>query len=718
MSSSAGVLLLALLLLVKPLSAAAKPAARLERIAGTKLQELRVSTRLSAADTCFVTPNTEIVYRIDGWLVGGELYKSYMDPGASCSSPYPFTIHEINMPMAFDAATPLSVSVDVELVDNVSYPGCAIPGEPLSISQEYTLNVPAGGGMFNIWIPLDTPVTVSGPFFAGFFVANAFDPSVNAAVLCDTTPVQCVSYNIWDESIGWVDLTDNPYYNFPGNLAMEASGVPGGIGGGTTQPMPAPAFVAPSTDTAFAPVELWADDTSGSTIIDYISFSYSTDGVNFTEIGRDYDGSSPLRAGRGAVTAGNGFNQLWNTSGLAERTYILKATSVDTLERSSIATTSISLEPTPPRPTILSPGKGSDFCDSLNVAMSCPDENMSYIEVYRKAGAATYHANLTILSQFAAGDNNGNPSDGNLASNGEFGDYYSGPVSAAMALKLWIDRGYSEVGQQGASTLSMPELAESLASRFKTRALRGTYDEQLILGLTSYLAAKGSQLKVDYTRNPDYFVIRQLAEEEERSVIIGVSGPSGYWLALEGFNGWRQGDSSFVVYAASPLTGAVEEIPVRSTVFGYSQIFFNSEWHRIDIAVSVYSPTWTITRGLLKVDFSGSDGWSVDWAASGLAENALLFVRAVGKDANNNRGSATTLLRYNCTSAFTKGDYNNDGILDIADMLHLLEYILHNGPAPSGGGRRADCNCDNTVNVTDAVFYMNYLFGFGTQPCR
>jgi len=695
-----------------------KSSPRIRKVENPLITDIRLSPSLATADTCSVSPNSEIIYLIEGWLAGAELYKSYMDPSATCPNPYPFTVTEINLPMSFDAATQLVVSVDVELVDDTSYPGCPIPGVPIAISKDWSLNIPAGGGIFNIWIPLDSPVVVNGPFFAGFFISNTISATVNAALLADSTPAECTSFNIWDENIGWIDLVNNEYYNFPGNLAMEAAGVPGGNGGGgTVQPNPQAILLSPSTSAlVLGETELWAADSSGSTIIDYISFSYSFNGLPHVEIGRDYDGSSPLRSGTASAVSGNGFSVIWNTSSLAEGSYTLRATSNDTLGRSSFSTAVITLDPTPPTPRITSPDNAEDFCSPLNILMNCNDENMSFIELYRKPAANTYHAGLTLMNQFSAGDNNGNPNDGNFVSNGEFGDFYSGPASAAMALKLWAGRGYTAVATQGATPMTMTALAEALAVSFATRAKRGTYDEKFYAGLGSYLFSKGNQLKVDYKRAPGYFDIRTWVEEEERAVIIGLSGNKGFWLAVDGFNGWKQPDGSYKVYIASPLTGAIEELPVRNSG-SFSEIYFNSNWHRIDIMISVHAPNWSITRTFTKADLTGSDGWSVSYEPTGLTENGLYFFRASGKDLSNYRGTHTLLLRYTCVGAFAKGDLDNDGTADIGDLLLLMSYLTSGGAAPVGGALRADCNCDGIVNLSDAVYYMNYLFGSASAPC-
>lgn len=701
-------------------NAAPRQQARIVPVQGSQIKTIRVAPLLSAADTCFASPFEEVIYRIDGWVTGGELYKTYIDPSLSCPNPYPYTIVEVNLPMAFDGATTLNVSVDVEQVDNTTVPGCHIPGDPIAISREWTLQVPSGGGMFNIWIPLDTPITVTGPFFAGFFIANTIDASANPAVLCDTIQRPCVSFNIWDESIGWVDLTDNQYYNFPGNLAMEVSGIPGGSGGGGggSQPAPAPLLLAPvAGDLMFGTTEVWADDTSGSTIIDYMKFEYSYSGGPFVEIGTDFDGDSPLRASTTAAASGSGYSISWNTGALGEGNYTIRATAVDTLGRTASVSTTAFLEPTPPVPTITLPDDGDDFCSPLDVLMSCPDENLSYVEVYRQEAGLTYHCGISTFSQFAAGDQNGNPNDGNLASNGEFGDFYSGPAAATMAIKLWNDRGFTDVMKQGATTLSMTDVAEQIALIARTRDNRGTYDEQLTFSLQHYAAARGSQYVVDHLRNPNYFQMRTWLEDEERAVLLGLSGNRAIWVALEGCNGWKQSDGTYKVYVASPLTGAIEEVPVRQSGL-YSEIYLGSSWQRIDIMLSLHVSTWAVSRSLTKADLNGSDGWSINWTPSGLVEDHLYFFRAIGRDATAMRGSFTALLRYHCVGIYVNGDYNNDSSTDLADLMLLLDFLTVGGVPPTGGPARADANCDNAITIADAIFYMNYLYNGTSGPCR
>lgn len=61
------------------------------------------------------------------------------------------------------------------------------------------------------------------------------------------------------------------------------------------------------------------------------------------------------------------------------------------------------------------------------------------------------------------------------------------------------------------------------------------------------------------------------------------------------------------------------------------------------------------------------------------------------------------------------GDANGDGIVDVADIVYLINYLFAHGspPVPLESG---DPNSDCTVNVADIVYLINYVFISGPQP--
>ena len=64
---------------------------------------------------------------------------------------------------------------------------------------------------------------------------------------------------------------------------------------------------------------------------------------------------------------------------------------------------------------------------------------------------------------------------------------------------------------------------------------------------------------------------------------------------------------------------------------------------------------------------------------------------------------------------FKHGDADRSGVIEIADMVYLINYLFLNGPAPSPL-LAGDANCDGEVNIEDVVYLANYLFVSGPQP--
>ena len=62
------------------------------------------------------------------------------------------------------------------------------------------------------------------------------------------------------------------------------------------------------------------------------------------------------------------------------------------------------------------------------------------------------------------------------------------------------------------------------------------------------------------------------------------------------------------------------------------------------------------------------------------------------------------------------GDPNADIIINIADAVYLVRYVLAGGPPPDPYAD-GDENCDGAVNLADVVHLINYIFKGGPGPC-
>jgi len=70
-------------------------------------------------------------------------------------------------------------------------------------------------------------------------------------------------------------------------------------------------------------------------------------------------------------------------------------------------------------------------------------------------------------------------------------------------------------------------------------------------------------------------------------------------------------------------------------------------------------------------------------------------------------------------AAALRGDANGDDIVDVSDAVYIINYIFADGlpPVSACGG---DANSDGYADVSDAVFIIDYVFVPGSpapEPC-
>jgi hypothetical protein len=67
-------------------------------------------------------------------------------------------------------------------------------------------------------------------------------------------------------------------------------------------------------------------------------------------------------------------------------------------------------------------------------------------------------------------------------------------------------------------------------------------------------------------------------------------------------------------------------------------------------------------------------------------------------------------------SSYVCGDANGDGKVNVSDAVYIINYVFIGGdpPNPIESG---DANCDGSPNVSDAVYIINFVFIGGNAPC-
>ena len=67
-------------------------------------------------------------------------------------------------------------------------------------------------------------------------------------------------------------------------------------------------------------------------------------------------------------------------------------------------------------------------------------------------------------------------------------------------------------------------------------------------------------------------------------------------------------------------------------------------------------------------------------------------------------------------AAYICGDANADLSVNVSDAVYIINYVFVGGDAPNPL-ESADANCDLSVNVSDAVYIINFVFSGGNNPC-
>ncbi|HER00688.1 MAG TPA: hypothetical protein ENO22_15235 [candidate division Zixibacteria bacterium] len=106
---------------------------------------------------------------------------------------------------------------------------------------------------------------------------------------------------------------------------------------------------------------------------------------------------------------------------------------------------------------------------------------------------------------------------------------------------------------------------------------------------------------------------------------------------------------------------------------------------------------------------AGTPTWASDYS-----------FRIVVTDSDSPAGSDTMLINIMITEppppAYICGDASGDEVVNISDAVYIINYIFTGGAAPEPVAA-ADGNCDGSCNVSDAVMIINFIFSDGGAPC-
>ena len=125
---------------------------------------------------------------------------------------------------------------------------------------------------------------------------------------------------------------------------------------------------------------------------------------------------------------------------------------------------------------------------------------------------------------------------------------------------------------------------------------------------------------------------------------------------------------------------------------------------------------WTKISGEIPdgLTFYGSTSGRLEGTPTTLAEYTF-SIEIYDADSPRNKDTVTVTMNI-LEPLYMCGDANSDGSVNVSDAVSIINYVFVGGdpPYPYESG---DANCDDTVNVSDAVCIINYVFVGGNEPC-
>jgi hypothetical protein len=102
------------------------------------------------------------------------------------------------------------------------------------------------------------------------------------------------------------------------------------------------------------------------------------------------------------------------------------------------------------------------------------------------------------------------------------------------------------------------------------------------------------------------------------------------------------------------------------------------------------------------------------WNTSNLTPGENYRIRIMANDGANIAVDSSDAT-FSLTLGYLRGDANEDGEVNLADAVYLVNYLFIGGPPPDPM-EAGDANCDGEVDLADAVYIINYLFIGGPPP--
>jgi hypothetical protein len=152
------------------------------------------------------------------------------------------------------------------------------------------------------------------------------------------------------------------------------------------------------------------------------------------------------------------------------------------------------------------------------------------------------------------------------------------------------------------------------------------------------------------------------------------------------------------------------DTPTLDTL-GYPELLQGFEIHASTDSFDLHSPDSLTLIARTNADFNlEQDDFQHYFVPP---DSQVYYFTMYALDAAGHTSEPTPILTgypYSC------GDCNNDNDVNVSDAVYIINYVFVGGdpPYPLYTG---DVNCDAVVNISDAVWIINYIFVGGKAPC-
>ena len=196
---------------------------------------------------------------------------------------------------------------------------------------------------------------------------------------------------------------------------------------------------------------------------------------------------------------------------------------------------------------------------------------------------------------------------------------------------------------------------------------------------------------------------------------------SGYCYLTGNYDG-----DSDVDFGATNLVSPAFDLSYSNAEISYARWYSNNYGYYQEDTLFVYisndlGSSWTLVE-TVGPQYQATGGWYTNsfWVDEYIATTDQMLLRFEASDYGvesivEAAIDAVTIRKFTCADVIC-GDANADASVNVSDAVYIINYVFNGGdePIPYIAG---EVNCDGLVNVSDAVYIINYVFTGGGNPC-